>query len=70
VKDRTNGRRAGCEIPTRAGGEGILVSEAGRVVDAVSAVAGRLASVDVTVGDRVTRGQVIAHIDQIETEQR
>ena len=57
-------------IPTRAGGEGILVSEAGRVVDAVSAVAGRLASVDVTVGDRVTRDQVIAHIEQIETEQR
>jgi HlyD family secretion protein len=57
-------------IPTRVGGEGILVSEAGRVVDAVSAVAGRLASVDAAVGDRVTRGQVIAHIALTETEQR
>jgi HlyD family secretion protein len=57
-------------IPTRVGGEGILVSEAGRVVDAVSAVPGRLASVDVAVGDHVTRGQVIAHIAQTGTEQR
>ena len=57
-------------IPTRVSGEGILVSNAGRVVDAVSAVAGRLASVDVTVGDHVTHGQVIAHIALTETEQR
>jgi HlyD family secretion protein len=33
-------------------------------------VAGRLASVDAAVGDRVTRGQVIAHIALTETEQR
>jgi HlyD family secretion protein len=57
-------------IPSRVAGEGILISGAGRVVDAVSAVNGRLASVDVEVGDRVTRGQVIAHIAQTETEQR
>jgi HlyD family secretion protein len=57
-------------IPTRAAGEGILVSDAGRVVDAVSAVAGRLASVDVAVGDRVSQGQIIARIVQTDTEQR
>ena len=57
-------------IPTRVAGEGILISGAGRVVDAVSAVNGRLASVDVGVGDRVTQGQIIAHIAQTETEQR
>jgi HlyD family secretion protein len=57
-------------IPTRVAGEGILISGAGRVVDAVSAVNGRLASVDVGVGDRVTQGQIIAHIAQTDTEQR
>jgi HlyD family secretion protein len=57
-------------IPTRVAGEGILVSNAGRVVDAVSAVAGRLASVDVALGDHVNPGQIVAHIAQIETEQR
>jgi HlyD family secretion protein len=57
-------------IPTRAAGEGILVSDAGRVVDAVSAVAGRLASVDVAVGDRVSQGQTIARVVQTDTEQR
>jgi HlyD family secretion protein len=57
-------------VPTRVAGEGILVSDAGRVVDAVSAVGGRLAKVDVAVGDHVTVGQPIAHIVQTETEQR
>jgi HlyD family secretion protein len=57
-------------IPTRAAGEGILLSDAGRVVDAVSAVPGRLASVEVTVGSRVARGQIIARIDQTDAEQR
>jgi HlyD family secretion protein len=57
-------------VPTRVAGEGILLSDARRLVDAVSAVSGRLASVDVAVGDRVTHGQVIARIAQTETEQR
>ncbi len=57
-------------IPTRVAGEGILVSDGGRVVDAVSAVGGRLASIDVAVGAQVSQGQVIAHLSQTDTEQR
>jgi len=57
-------------IPTRALGEGILVSSGGRVVDAVSAAAGRLSSVDVAVGDHVTQGQPIAQIAQTDIQQR
>jgi HlyD family secretion protein len=57
-------------IPTRAAGEGILVSGGGRVVDAVSAAAGRLSSIDVGVGDHVVRGQPIAQIVQTDIEQR
>ena len=57
-------------IPTRVSGEGILISEAGRVVDVVSAVGGRLGSVDVSVGDHVVQDQIIAQISQTEAEQR
>lgn len=57
-------------IPTRAQAEGILVSSGGRVVDAVSAAPGRLASIEVAVGDRVTQGQAIARITQTDIEQR
>ncbi|MBU6458005.1 MAG: NHLP bacteriocin system secretion protein, partial [Bradyrhizobium sp.] len=57
-------------IPTRAAGEGILISGGGRVVDAVSAAAGRLSSIDVSVGDHVARGQQIARIVQTDIEQR
>jgi HlyD family secretion protein len=57
-------------IPTRALGEGILVSGGGRVVDSVSAAAGRLSSVDVAVSDHVTQGQIIAHIVQTDIEQK
>jgi HlyD family secretion protein len=57
-------------IPTRVAGQGILISDSGRVVDAVSAVAGRLASVEVVIGDKVTQGQIVARISQTETEQR
>jgi HlyD family secretion protein len=46
------------KIPTRVEGEGILLSSGGRVVDAVASVAGRLASIDVAVGDEVTANQV------------
>src|SRR4051812_43515633 len=57
-------------LPTRAQAEGIFVSSEGRVVDAVSGAAGRLASIEVAVGDRVTKGQVIAKVSQTEVEQR
>jgi HlyD family secretion protein len=56
-------------IPTHAAGEGILVGR-GRVVDAVSAAAGRLATIDISVGDHVKKGQLIAEIDQTEVRQR
>jgi HlyD family secretion protein len=57
-------------IPTRVAGEGILISNAGRLVDAVSTVGGRLASVDVAVGDHVSQGEIVARIAQTGTEQR
>jgi HlyD family secretion protein len=57
-------------LPTRAQAEGIFVSSGGRVVDAVSGASGRLASIDVSVGDRLTKGQVIAGVSQTEVEQR
>jgi HlyD family secretion protein len=57
-------------IPTRVSGDGILISNGDRVVDAVSAAAGRLASVSVAVGDHVVKGQPIARIVQTDTEQK
>ena len=57
-------------IPTRAAGEGILISGGGRVVDAVSAAAGRLSSINVAVGDHVVQGQAIAQIAQTDIQQR
>jgi len=57
-------------IPTRVSGDGILVSSGDTVVDAVSAAAGQLASVSVTVGDRVGLGQPIARIVQTDIEQK
>jgi HlyD family secretion protein len=56
-------------IPSRVSGQGILVGS-GRVVDAVSAAEGRLASISVAVGDHVQRDQVIARISQTDTEQK
>ena len=57
-------------IPTRVPGEGILVSDGGRVVDAVSDAAGQLASINVSVGDHVQQGQPIAKIAQTDIQQR
>jgi len=57
-------------IPTRVSGEGILISNGDRVVDAVSAAAGRLASVSVALGDHVVKGQPIAQIVQTDIEQK
>lgn len=56
-------------VPSRVSGQGILVGN-GRVVDAVSAAEGRLASLGVAVGDHVERGQVVAQISQTDTEQK
>jgi len=57
-------------IPTRVSGEGILLSSGGRLVDAVSAVRGRLASIDVRIGDEVRRDQEIASVVQPDVELR
>jgi len=57
-------------VPTRAEGQGILISGGGRVVEASSAAAGRLATISVIVGDRVTQGQPIAEIIQTDIQQR
>jgi HlyD family secretion protein len=57
-------------VPTRAEGQGILISGGGRVVEAASSAAGRLATISVTVGDRVSQGQPIAEIVQTDIQQR
>lgn len=57
-------------VPTRAEGQGILISGGGRVVEASSSAAGRLATISVIVGDRVTQGQPIAEIIQTDIQQR
>ncbi|MGH6712254.1 MAG: NHLP bacteriocin system secretion protein [Bradyrhizobium sp.] len=57
-------------VPTRAEGQGILISGGGRVVEAASAAPGRLATISVLVGDRVTQGQPIAEIVQTDIQQR
>lgn len=57
-------------IPTRVAGEGILVSVSGRVVDAVSAATGRLVAVDVSVGDKISQGQLVARVAQTDAEHR
>lgn len=57
-------------IPTRVPGEGILVSDGGRVVDAVSDAAGQLSSINVSIGDHVVQGQPIAQIVQTDIKQR
>jgi HlyD family secretion protein len=57
-------------VPTRAAGEGILISGGGRVVEAAADAAGRLASINVAVGDRVVQGQPLAQIVQTDIRQR
>lgn len=56
-------------IPTRSPAEGILVRSGARVVDAVSATTGRLASIDVAIDDRVTKDQPIARVVRTDAEQ-
>jgi HlyD family secretion protein len=57
-------------IPTRVPGDGILVSDGGRVVDAVSDAAGQLSSISISIGDHVVQGQPIAQIAQTDIQQR
>jgi HlyD family secretion protein len=57
-------------IPTRVPAEGILVSDGGRVVDAVSDAAGQLSSISVSIGDHVLQGQPIAQIAQTDIQRR
>ena len=57
-------------IPTRVPAEGILVSDGGRVVDAVSDAAGQLSSISVSIGDHVLKGQPIAQIAQTDIQRR
>lgn len=57
-------------IPSRVTGEGILISNGDRVVDAVSGASGRLATVFVGVGDHVVKDQPIAQIVQTDIEQK
>src|SRR6185295_11425420 len=57
-------------VPTRVSGEGILIGRGGKVVDAVSAAAGRLQAVAVAVGDHVSKDQPIAEIVQTDIKQK
>ncbi|MBC7906214.1 MAG: NHLP bacteriocin system secretion protein [Rhodospirillaceae bacterium] len=57
-------------IPTNVPAKGILIPAGGRVLSAMSPAGGVLDRVQVAVGDRVTKGQVIARIRQDESRQR
>lgn len=55
-------------IPTEAPGQGLLVTQGGRVLPAMASAGGTLAGVRVAVGDMVTEGQPLASLTQPETE--
>jgi HlyD family secretion protein len=57
-------------VPTRVSAEGIVIGDAGRIAEAVASNGGRLASIDVVVGEAVAEGQPIAHLAQAEIEDR
>ncbi len=57
-------------VPTNVPAKGILITQGGRVVPAMSPAAGVVDRVLVAVGDRVAKGQVVARIRQDETRQR
>jgi HlyD family secretion protein len=57
-------------IPTRASAEGIVVGDAGQIAEAVASSTGRLARIDVVVGEAVAEGQPIAHLAQAEIDAR
>jgi HlyD family secretion protein len=57
-------------IPTRVQGDGILVSQGGRVFDAYTKANGLLSVVTVSIGDFVKKDQVIARLEQMDLEQK
>jgi HlyD family secretion protein len=57
-------------IPTGVSAEGIVTGDAGRIAEAVAASPGRLASIDVVVGEALAEGQPIAHLAQAEIDAR
>jgi HlyD family secretion protein len=57
-------------VATRVAGDGILVGQAGRVADAPAPAAGRVVSIDVTVGQSVHEGQALAHLAQSDLDER
>ncbi|HEY2049748.1 MAG TPA: NHLP bacteriocin system secretion protein [Caulobacteraceae bacterium] len=57
-------------VPTRVSAEGIVTGDAGRIAEAIAASAGRLASIDVGVGQAVAEGQPIAHVAQADIDAR
>ena len=57
-------------IPTRVQGNGILVSQGGRVFDAYAKAKGLLSVVTVSIGDFVNQDQVVARLEQTDLEQK
>lgn len=55
-------------IPTRVEGTGILVARGGQVFNAMAAAAGSLATV-APIGAKVTKGEVVATLDDTQSEQ-
>ncbi|MEB3294151.1 MAG: NHLP bacteriocin system secretion protein [Synechococcales bacterium] len=56
-------------IPITVSGKGVLIYPS-QVMTVQSPSAGRIAKIEVKIGDRVTKGQVIARIDQSELKQQ
>lgn len=57
-------------IPTNVPAQGILITQGGRVIPAMSPAPGVVDQVLVRVGERVAKGQVVARIRQDESRQR
>jgi HlyD family secretion protein len=57
-------------VPTRVGGDGIILGDGGKLAEAAPAVGGRLRSMEVAVGDRVAAGQPIARLAQEDIAER
>jgi len=55
-------------IPTRVEGQGILISNGGRVVNVQAAGSGFLTEINVTVGHPVEAGQIVARLSQTDAQ--
>lgn len=55
-------------IPSHVSGDGLLVEQGGGVFAVVAPHSGRIAQLHVDVGDRVSAGDVVGHLDQPELE--